>query len=51
MTKERAIRLFHDKKVRVHWEEDKEKYFFNFRYSFNRKFKSKKILEYTKNKT
>ncbi len=29
MTKENAIRLFQDKKVRVHWDEDKEKWFFS----------------------
>jgi len=29
MTKEKAIKLFHDKKVRVHWDEDKEKWYFS----------------------
>lgn len=29
MSKEKAIRLFQDKKVRVHWDQDKEKWFFS----------------------
>ena len=29
MTKENAIRLFQDKKVRVHWDEDAEKWYFS----------------------
>lgn len=29
MTKENAIRLFHDQKVRVQWDEDQEKWFFS----------------------
>ena len=29
MTRENAIRLFQDQKVRVHWDEDKEKWFFS----------------------
>ena len=29
MTKENAIRLFQDQRVRVHWDEDKEKWFFS----------------------
>ena len=29
MTKENAIRLFQDQKIRVHWDEDKEKWFFS----------------------
>ncbi len=27
MEKEKAIKLFHDQKVRVHWDEDQEKRF------------------------
>jgi len=29
MTKEKAIKLFHDKKVRVNWDEDQEKWYFS----------------------
>ena len=29
MTKENAIKLFNDRKVRVHWDEEKEKWFFS----------------------
>ena len=29
MNKENAIKLFHDKKVRVHWNEDAEKWYFS----------------------
>ncbi|MFT4312707.1 MAG: BRO family protein [Candidatus Woesearchaeota archaeon] len=29
MSKEKAVRLFQDKKVRVHWDQDKEKWFFS----------------------
>lgn len=29
MNKEKAIKLFHDQKVRVHWDEDKEKWYFS----------------------
>ncbi len=29
MTKEKAIKLFHDQKVRVHWDNDKEKWYFS----------------------
>ena len=29
MTKEKAIKLFHDQKVRVHWDDDKEKWYFS----------------------
>lgn len=29
MTKETAIKLFHDQKVRVHWDNDQEKWFFS----------------------
>ncbi len=29
MTKEKAIKLFHDQKVRVHWGEDQEKWYFS----------------------
>jgi len=29
MNKEKAIKLFHDQKVRVHWDEDQEKWFFS----------------------
>ncbi len=29
MNKEKAIKLFHDQKVRVHWDDDQEKWFFS----------------------
>jgi len=29
MNKEKAIKLFHDKKVRVHWDEEQEKWYFS----------------------
>ena len=29
MNKEKAIKLFRDQKVRVHWDEDQEKWFFS----------------------
>ena len=29
MTKENAIKLFQDKRVRVHWDEEEEKWFFS----------------------
>lgn len=29
MKKENVIRLFQDKKVRVHWDDEKEKWFFS----------------------
>jgi hypothetical protein len=29
MTKENAIRLFNDAKIRVHWDEEKEKWYFS----------------------
>jgi len=29
MTKEKAIKLFHDQKVRVQWDEDQEKWYFS----------------------
>ncbi|MCD4675241.1 MAG: hypothetical protein K8S18_04500 [Desulfobacula sp.] len=29
MTKEKAIKLFHDQKVRVHWNEEQEKWYFS----------------------
>lgn len=29
MTKETAIKLFHDKKIRVHWDNDQEKWYFS----------------------
>ena len=29
MTKEKAIKLFHDQKVRVHWDEKQEKWYFS----------------------
>jgi hypothetical protein len=29
MTKETAIRLFNDNKIRVHWDEEQEKWFFS----------------------
>jgi len=29
MTKETAIKLFNDRKIRTHWDEEKEKWYFS----------------------